>query len=179
MVLSTLEKKNILSLNKKYSIYAPWYDAKLFKKIVDAMAKPFLHAKVDKVVGLESRGFILGGAVAYKLGCGFVVARKKGKMFKKYSSSDVYSKSFIDYSGKKKQLELAKNEGVCKGERILVVDDRFSTGTQGRAIIDLVEKKRGKIVGMSILLNEMDQSTKKFFKKYNLHSILTSQKNEK
>ena len=83
-MLNFSDQKKILELKKRYSIYSPFADSKLFRKISRNLAELFRDVHVDKVLGLESRGFILGSVVAYILKCGFVVARKGGKMYPEY-----------------------------------------------------------------------------------------------
>jgi adenine phosphoribosyltransferase len=165
----------IKKLKDYHSVYKPWTDAYLFRKIIDSLTEPFYSTKVDKVVGIEGKGFILGAPVAYNLNAGFVVIRKKGRMYRKgYSQSKVFSINAIDYTGFKKTLELEKHiKSIESGDNILLVDDWFQKGGQGQAAISLIEKAGGKIIGVSILFDEMEEETRNKFRLYNLHSLIT------
>ncbi len=170
-MLEVSDQKKILDLKKKYSIYSPFTDKELFKRISENLALSFKDVNVDKVLGLESRGFILGSVIAYILGCGFVVARKGGKMYPEYSSNSVFSTETIDYSGKNKVIEIENNDkAIQKGDRVLIVDDWFETGGQGKAAIRLVEKAGGIVVGIGIMLDDMSNEVRSYFDNYNLHA---------
>lgn len=173
-MLSESDIKKILKMHKEVSIYAPWTDPDLFKKIIDGLSKPFLKTNIDKVLGAEARGFILGGAVAYKLNSGFVLARKKDKMYQyKYPKNLVYSEECVDYSGLKKGLEVEKDgKGIKKGDKVLIVDDWYGTGGQANAAIRLIEKAGGKVVGISIMLDWMPDEIRNKLAKYNFHTLI-------
>lgn len=174
-MLSQPDKELILKMHKEISIYSPWTDGNLFKKIIDELSKPFMNSEINKVLGVEARGFILGGAVAYKLNAGFVLARKKNKMYQyKYPKHLVFSeRCSADYSGKKKTLEIEKDEkGIKKGDKVLIIDDWYGKGAQGNAAIRLIEKAGGKVVGVGIMLDEMTDDVRKSFDSYNLHALI-------
>lgn len=173
-MLTKKEKEKALLMHSTVSIYAPWTDPALYKKMIDELSKPFLNSKIDKVVGVEARGFILGGAVAYKIGAGFVLCRKKGRTYQyDYPKDLVYSKSCIDYSGKRKTLELEKgNKGITKGDRVLVIDDWYGTGQQGLTTIDLIHQAGGIVVGVGIMLDDMSEDIRLKYSTYNLHSLI-------
>ena len=117
----------------------------LFSKVVGRFAKFYEDEGIEKVVGIESRGFILGAAVADRLQAGFVPVRKGGKL-----PSDVYE---IEYN-----LEYGSNmlaihrDAVGKGERVLIVDDLLATGGTVAATVDLVKQLDGVIVGIAFLI---------------------------
>ena len=173
-MLSKSDKELILKMHEEISIYSPWTDKNLFKKIIDELSHPFLKLQVDKVLGVEARGFILGGAVAYKINAGFVLARKRNKMYAyHYYKNAVFSEEFIDYSGKKKGLEIETGgKGIKKGDRVIIIDDWYGKGAQGNAAIRLVERAGGKVVGVGIMLDEMDEDAERNFDSYNLHSLM-------
>lgn len=175
-MLDTRTQKKILAMKKKYSIYSPWADKRLFHLIIEELAQPFEHMRVDKVLGLEARGFILGAPVAYLLHAGFVVARKKGKMHTVYSDQDVYSETFTDYSHTSKTLEIEKHEkGIQKGDKVVIVDDWFETGNQGHAAIRLVEKAGGSVVGISIMLDDMRNEVRNSFTNFQLNALVVKE----
>ncbi|GAA0725284.1 adenine phosphoribosyltransferase [Aquimarina litoralis] len=103
------------------------------------------NAKVDKVIGIEARGFILGGMIAQRLGAGFVPVRKKGKL-----PSDTYSKSYgLEYG--EDVLEIHQ-DAIKKGERILIHDDVLATGGTAKAVCELVEQLGGEIVQCNFIM---------------------------
>lgn len=120
-------------------------DAKLFKKAVDLLAKQFKGRKIDKVASIESRGFIFGSAVAYKLGASFVPVRKKGKL----PHLTYFSEYELEYG--KDILEIHQ-DAVSKGENVLIIDDLLATGGTLGAVIDLIEKTGGKVAGIGFLI---------------------------
>jgi adenine phosphoribosyltransferase len=161
-------------MHEEISIYSPWTDPRLFKKIIDELSRPFLKMHVDKVLSIESRGFILGGAAAYKINAGFVLCRKRNKMYAyHYYKNAVFSEECIDYSGKKKGLEIETGgKGIKEGDRVVLIDDWWGKGAQGKAAIRLIERAGGKVVGVGIMLNEMEQDAEQDFDSYNLHSLI-------
>lgn len=173
-MLNSDETSKILKMHENTSIYHPWSNGKIFQRIIDELAAPFIDAHIDKVVGLEARGFILGSAVAYKLNAGFVLIRKENKMFQyDYPKDLVYLERCIDYSGKEKGLEIDKNaSGIEKNDKVLIIDDWFGTGGQGLASIKLVEQVGGKVAGVGIMLDDMSKEVQEKFKNYNLHSLI-------
>jgi adenine phosphoribosyltransferase len=137
-------KKGILF----YDITTLLCDAQGFRDTVDALAAPYMGEDIDQVVGIESRGFILGAAVANALGCGFVPVRKPGKL-PGATHREAYS---LEYG--ENALEI--HQGACGDQqRILVVDDVLATGGTAKATVDLVRKAGGKLIGISFLI-ELD-----------------------
>lgn len=130
-----------------------------FKKAIDLMAGHFKKIKIDKVAGVEARGFIFGGAIAYKLGAGFVPIRKKGKLPYK-TKSVTYS---LEYGTDTLEAHI---DSIKKGERVLVVDDLLATGGTVKAATDLIEGMGGKIVGVEFLIELIDLKGRDKLKKY-------------
>jgi adenine phosphoribosyltransferase len=131
-----------------YDITTLLCDAKGFRDTVDALAAPYMGEDIDQVIGIESRGFILGAAVANALGCGFVPVRKPGKLPGKIHS-EAYSLEYGNNS-----LEI--HQDACGDQqRILIVDDVLATGGTAKAAIDLARKAGGKIIGVAFLI-ELD-----------------------
>ncbi len=120
-------------------------DAALFKKAVDLLANEFKDKKIGKVASIESRGFIFGSAVAYKLGASFVPVRKKGKL----PHLTYFTEYELEYG--KDILEMHQ-DAISKGDNVLIIDDLLATGGTLSAVIDLVEKTGGKIVGIGFLI---------------------------
>lgn len=101
--------------------------------------------KVDKVIGIEARGFILGGMIAQRLDAGFVPVRKQGKL-----PSDTYSKSYgLEYG--EDVLEIHQ-DAIKKGERVLIHDDVLATGGTAKAVCELVEQLGGEIVQCNFIM---------------------------
>ncbi|MFH1366433.1 MAG: purine phosphoribosyltransferase family protein [Patescibacteria group bacterium] len=141
-------------------------DGDLFKQITREMAAPFLHSRIDKVASIEARGFLFAGAIAYILDAGIVMVRKEGKL-----PMDVLRRELVDYSDKKKTLEIHR-DGVRKGERVLVIDDWFETGAQARAATQMIEQLGGIIIGFSVLIDNTTKEARKFFSNHNYHYLV-------
>lgn len=120
-------------------------DAKLFKKAVDALAAAFKGKKIDKVASIESRGFILGSAIAYKLGASFVPVRKKGKL----PHLTYYAEYELEYGTDILEMH---QDAIEKGDRVLIIDDLLATGGTLSAVINLVTKMGGEIAGIGFLI---------------------------
>lgn len=120
-------------------------DASHFQAVCDALAAPFREERITHVMGIESRGFILGGPVANRLGAGFVPARKSGKLPWRVERIEYALEYGYD------ALE-AHHDGVQPGDRVLVVDDVLATGGTAAAACRLVENLGGEVVGCSFLL---------------------------
>jgi adenine phosphoribosyltransferase len=121
-------------------------NARGFKAAVEQMAAPFLHAKVEAVAGIEARGFIIGGAIADKLACGFVPFRKKGKLPWKTIGQEYTLEYGVDI------IEMHE-DAIDKGERILIVDDLIATGGTAEAAVKLVKRSGGEIVGATFIID--------------------------
>lgn len=109
-----------------------------FRHIVDLLAQRYVD-KVDKVVGIEARGFLFGAAIAYKLGAGFVPIRKPGKLPHASIGSDYQ----LEYGTGRVEMHV---DGISRGERIAIVDDLLATGGTAVAALDLVERSGADVV---------------------------------
>lgn len=121
-----------------------WKDGRLNRKVIDALERRWRREKLDKIVGIEARGFIVGAPLADRLGIGFVPARKVGKL----PGSKLKISYELEYG--KQGLEMHR-DSVSKGERVLVVDDLLATGGTSRAAATLVEKLGGRVVGFAFV----------------------------
>jgi adenine phosphoribosyltransferase len=120
-------------------------EPKAFKAVLDELATSYIQAGVEIVVGVESRGFIFGGALAHQLGAGFVPVRKLGKLPAKTLS--------VEYELEYGRDALAMHEdAINPGQRVLVVDDLLATGGTMAATVRLVEQAGGVIVGLAFLI---------------------------
>ena len=120
-------------------------DEVAFSSVIDLIVVHFGRGAVDKVVGIEARGFILASPVAYHFGAGFVPVRKKDKLPWETESAEYE----LEYGSA--TLEIHK-DGIEPGERVLIVDDVLATGGTARATAELVERIGGKVVGIACLL---------------------------
>ncbi len=121
-------------------------DARGFRMAVDQMLHPYAGEAIDKVVGLEARGFILGGAIAHQLGTGFVPIRKKGKLPGTTISQDYtleYGEAIVEIH----------DDAVDAGENVLLVDDLLATGGTAEAGIKLLERLGARIVGCAFIID--------------------------
>lgn len=120
-----------------------------FRKAVDELVQPYAGLRIDKVAGIEARGFILGGAVAHQLSIGFVPVRKKGKLPWKVIGED-YA---LEYGTDRVEIH---EDAVSKGENVLLVDDLIATGGTAFAAIKLLERAGAKVVGCSFVIDLPD-----------------------
>ncbi len=121
-------------------------DARAFRRTVDEMVQPLAGAKIDKVAGIEARGFILGGAIAHQLSVGFVPIRKKGKLPYK-TIGESYE---LEYGVDEVEIHI---DAIANGERILLVDDLIATGGTALAAIRLVERAGGEVSLCSFVID--------------------------
>ncbi len=136
-----------------------------FSTIIDLIVVHFGRGNVDKVVGIEARGFILAAPVAYHFGAGVVPVRKKGKLpFE--TLGEEYALEYGTAS-----LEIHR-DAVRSGERVLVVDDVLATGGTARAAASLVERIGGDIVGISCLIELGFLGGRRKLEGYQLHTLL-------
>ena len=121
----------------------------VFRGAIDELAKQFSHQKIDVIVCIEARGFLIGAALAYKLGCGLVPVRKKGKLPWK-----VYRQSYdLEYG--QDHIEIHQ-DAVEPGQNVLIVDDVIATGGTVEAVIKLVKEMKGNIIGAAFLIELVD-----------------------
>jgi adenine phosphoribosyltransferase len=121
-------------------------DARAFRLAVDQLVQPWAGAKIDKVAGIEARGFILGGAVAHQASAGFIPIRKKGKLpFKRVSVG--YSLEYgID------EMEMHE-DALAKGERVILVDDLVATGGTAEAAVKLLRQMGGDVLAACFVID--------------------------
>ena len=115
------------------------------REVLDGLTEPFRDQQIDLVVGIESRGFILGAAVADRLRAGFVPARKPGKL----PAGTIQQSYDLEYGSDALEIH---QDAIEQGQRVLIVDDLLATGGTARAALDLVSKTGGDIAGMAFLV---------------------------
>jgi adenine phosphoribosyltransferase len=128
-----------------YDITTLLRDREGFRLAIDALAAPYGDASIDLVVGIESRGFILGGAIADRLGAGFVPVRKLGKL----PSSSVRVTYDLEYGSDSLEMHA---DAITEGHRVLIVDDLLATGGTARATADLVKLLGGTVHALAFLI---------------------------
>ena len=124
-------------------------DARAFRRAVDELVQPWAGGKIDKVAGIEARGFILGGAVAHQVSAGFVPIRKKGKL--------PYKRVTIGYSLEYGIDEMEMHEDAIKpGERVILVDDLIATGGTAEGAVKLLRQIGANVVAACFIIDLPD-----------------------
>ncbi len=121
-------------------------DARAFRRAVDALVQPWAGMKIDKVAGMEARGFILGGAVAHQVSAGFIPIRKKGKL--------PYKRVTIGYSLEYGLDEMEMHEdALSPGERVILVDDLIATGGTAEGAVKLLRKLGANVLAACFVID--------------------------
>lgn len=121
---------------------------------IDGLAHHYSGRTIDKIAGIESRGFIIGAALAYRLGVGFVPVRKKGKL-----PAEVVAQDYaLEYGTDRIEVHV---DAIGKGERVLLVDDLIATGGTAEAAIQLIERLGGEVVGCAFVIDLPDLGGRK------------------
>ncbi|MBI5198952.1 MAG: adenine phosphoribosyltransferase [Nitrospirae bacterium] len=141
-------------------------DPAAFKKAIDKIASFYQDEGIEKVIGIESRGFILGAPVAFQLGAGFVPVRKPGKL-----PSDIYEAKYeLEYGTDTLTIH---QDALTPGQRVLLVDDLLATGGTISATIELVKLLGGLIVGIAFLVELAELRGRNHLDGYNVLSLIT------
>jgi adenine phosphoribosyltransferase len=148
-----------------YDITTLLRNAEGLRVTIDTLANPYAADRIDVVVGIESRGFILGAAVAERLGAGFIPVRKPGKLPAK-SLKEIYD---LEYG--KDALEIHA-DAVERGQRVLIVDDVLATGGTAAAAVQLVRKAGGQLHGLAFLIELLALNGKTKLTGENVYSVL-------
>ncbi len=138
---------------------------KAFKLAIDKVVAKYKSKKIDVVVAIEARGFIVGGAVAHKLGASFVPVRKKGKLPWK-TNSVTYD---LEYGTDTLEIH---HDALKPGDRVLIVDDLLATGGTVKAVTDLVNGEGAKIIGIAFLIELTDLKGKEKLAEYPVYSLI-------
>ena len=140
-------------------------DRKAFRLAVDTLVDKYKSKKIDAVVAVEARGFILGGAIAHKLNAGFIPVRKKGKLPAK-TNSVTYA---LEYGTGTLEMH---HDALKPGDRILIVDDLLATGGTVRAVTELVKQQKAKIIGIVFLIELTGLKGQDKLKEYPVYSLI-------
>ncbi|HEU4926978.1 MAG TPA: adenine phosphoribosyltransferase [Vicinamibacterales bacterium] len=148
-----------------YDVTTLLRDADGFRIAIDSLMSPFAGAEIDLVVGIESRGFILGSAVADRLGTGFVPVRKLGKL----PAETIRASYSLEYGTD--SLEMHR-DAVTPGQRVLIVDDLLATGGTASAAVQLVKELGGLVVGTAFLIELLGLDGRSKLKGESIHTVL-------
>jgi adenine phosphoribosyltransferase len=143
-------------------------DAQGFKATIAQMAEPYRTQPVDAVAGIEARGFIVGGAIADRLGCAFVPLRKKGKLPWKTIGQE-YA---LEYGVDKIEIHI---DAISKGERVLIVDDLIATGGTAEAATKLIRQAGGEVIGAAFIIDLPELGGAKLLRKagVQVHALMS------
>lgn len=120
-----------------------------FRMVIDALAQHYTHQRIDRVAGIEARGFIIGAALAYKLGLGFVPIRKSGKL----PAETVGHDYALEYGADRVEIHV---DAITQGEQMLLVDDLIATGGTAEAAVALIQKLGGVVMGCAFVIDLPD-----------------------
>ncbi|RDE17562.1 MAG: hypothetical protein C4K49_02150 [Candidatus Thorarchaeota archaeon] len=143
-------------------------DPAIFHEAVQALAKPIVELKPNKVIGIEQRGLALGSAIAFYLGCGIVPARSIAYLPEDYSRPVEFlpSSRFAD-----RRLALV-SESIDQGDRVAIVDDWLIQGTTVLAVAKVVEKLGAQVVGVACVINNMSETRRRILGRPEIHSLI-------
>ena len=148
-----------------YDITTLLQDPAGLRASIDGLASPFTGAGIDVVVGIESRGFIFGAAVADRLGAGFIPVRKPGKL----PSKTVRQTYALEYGTDSLEMH---EDAVTQGQRVLVVDDLLATGGTARATADLIERVGGEVHAFAFLIELLALNGRAKLGDHGVHAVL-------
>ena len=140
-------------------------DGRVFRKAIDRIGERYSAKDIDLVVGVEARGFIMGAALAYKLGAGVILVRKPGKLPYK-THQTIYE---LEYGTDTLEIH---QDAIKPGERVIICDDLLAQGGTVLAAIDLVKKLKGEIVEINFLIELSFLKGREKLKDYNVFSLL-------
>lgn len=148
-----------------YDITPLLKDPECFHAIIEEFTKKYWHARIDKIVGIESRGFIFGSPLAFHLKAGFVPVRKPGKL-----PADVFEVKYnLEYGSNSLSIH---RDAIQEGERILIVDDLLATGGTAAATVHLLRQLGADIVGVAFLVELLDLDGRKKLDGCEIHSLI-------
>ena len=148
-----------------YDITTLLQDPAGFRQAVDALSAPFSDQGIELVVGIESRGFIFGSAVADRLGSGFSPVRKPGKL----PSTTIRVTYDLEYGSDALEIH---DDAVGRGQRVLIVDDLLATGGTAKATCELVSKLGGDVVALAFLIELVGLNGRERLAGQTLHTVL-------
>ena len=148
-----------------YDITTLLRDAAGFHEAIDSLAAPFAEDGIDLVVGIESRGFIFGSAVADRLGAGFAPVRKPGKL----PSTTIRVSYDLEYGSDALEIH---DDAIARGQRVLIVDDLLATGGTAKATTELVSRLGGEVQALAFLIELVGLNGREKLAGQTLHTVL-------
>ncbi|MBD0305587.1 MAG: adenine phosphoribosyltransferase [Nitrospiraceae bacterium] len=149
-----------------YDITTLLKDARALRQIVDELTSRYQDKRIAKVIGIESRGFIFGAPLAYRLGAGFVPVRKPGKL-----PSDTFEVTYnLEYGSNSLAIH---RDAVEEGEQVLIVDDLLATGGTAAATVNLVRQVGGQVTGLVFLVELTGLKGREQLNGCEIHSLIT------
>jgi adenine phosphoribosyltransferase len=149
-----------------YDITTLLKDPQALRSIVDELADRYREKEISKIIGIESRGFIFGSALAYRLGVGFVPVRKPGKL-----PADIFEVKYnLEYGANSLAIH---RDAVGVGEKVLIVDDLLATGGTAAATVNLVRQLGGEIVGLAFLIELTSLRGREQLNGCDVHTMIT------
>ncbi|MFA7230396.1 MAG: adenine phosphoribosyltransferase [Victivallaceae bacterium] len=141
-------------------------DSSIFATMIDLLAAEYQGSnKPDYIAAIDARGFIIGGALAYKLGCGFIPVRKKGKL-----PYDTIEESYsLEYGEATVEIH---TDAAASGSKVLLIDDLLATGGTANAAVKLLEKLDVNIIGIHFIVELAFLNGRKALEKYNVKSLI-------
>ena len=140
-------------------------DPGAFKYVIDMLSERYRDKGIDQIVGIESRGFIFGGALAHRLCCGFVPARKLGKL-----PAETIEESYeLEYGRTSLQLH---TDSIKPGQRVVILDDLLATGGTLRATANMVERLGGEIYEIAVVIELSFLNGREKLKNYRFYSMV-------
>jgi adenine phosphoribosyltransferase len=141
-------------------------DYRAFQELIEDFRAGLKDIEFDQIAGIDAGGFILGATLAWRCKKGFIPVRKIGKL-----PVPSHSVTFVDYSGKKKGLEIPRH-ALKRGMKILLIDDWIETGSQIKAAIKIIEGQGAKVAGIATIHADKGPKTDFLFKKYKILSLM-------
>ena len=148
-----------------YDITTLLQDPAGFRAAIDSLALPFTDQRIEIVVGIESRGFIFGAAVADRIGAGFAPVRKAGKL----PSQSIRASYDLEYGTDSLEMH---NDAIRAGQRVLIVDDLLATGGTARATTELVKRLGGEVHALTFLIELLALNGRDKLAGENVHAVL-------
>ena|SRR5438132_1637946 len=140
-------------------------DGPAFKRAIDGLTDKLRGLKPEKIVAIESRGFIFGAPIAYELGVGFVPVRKLGKL----PAETITAEYDLEYGSNSVEMH---RDAITPGERVVIVDDLLATGGTTQATIELVEQLGGDIVALTFLIELTDLRARDYLEGFNIVTLI-------
>ncbi|MDF1736130.1 MAG: adenine phosphoribosyltransferase [Minwuia sp.] len=126
-----------------------WNDARGFRTAIDLLVQPYAGVRIDKVAGIEARGFVIGGAVAHQLSVGFIPIRKQNKL----PGATIGEDYDLEYGTDRVEIH---DDAITEGQNVLIVDDLLATGGTAEAAVKLIRRAGGTVVGCCFIVDLPD-----------------------